>query len=68
MSDFTPGDQSDDNNIICPHCGSSTRADSCDGDANENPMERECSECRKVFESWGEISITYHTRAKETKL
>lgn len=66
-NDFEPGEQSDPNDIICPHCGYSFQADSCDGDADETPMDRECEECGKEFVSWGEISVTYRTKAKEAK-
>jgi DNA-directed RNA polymerase subunit RPC12/RpoP len=67
MNTFTSGDQSDDNLIICPHCGSSTQAEPCDGDASEDEQEDECSECGKEFIRWAEISITYYTKAKEAK-
>ena len=65
---FEPGDQMDDCDIICPHCGNRTQADSCDGDASEDPSERECDECGKLFILYASWSVTYHTEAKEDKL
>ena len=66
-SDFEPGDQMDDCYIICPHCGHTCQADACDGDANEDPSNRECGGCGKVFVLYASFSITYHTQAKEEK-
>lgn len=65
--DFEPGEQSDDCDIICPHCGWSYQAEPCDGDASEDPSEQECEECGKQFILYASISITYHTKAKEEK-
>lgn len=62
---FRPGEQMDDCNIICPHCGYSYQADPCDGDASEDPKEDECGECGKEFIRYASISITYHTKRKE---
>lgn len=59
------GDQADDFYIICPHCGWSFQAKPCDGDADETPQYRECDRCGGGFQSWAEISITYHTSAKQ---
>ena len=66
-SDFEPGDQMDDCDIICPHCGWNRQAEPCDGDASEDPSEHECDECGKPFILYASISITYHTKAKEAK-
>jgi len=64
--DFEPCDQMDDCNIICPHCGYSVQAEPEDSD--EHQRTEECSECGKEFVVWAEMSVTYHTRAKqETK-
>jgi DNA-directed RNA polymerase subunit RPC12/RpoP len=63
--EFEPGNQRDDDNIICPHCGYKLRADPCDGDADEGPKDCECGECGKEYISWAEISIDYRTSAKE---
>jgi hypothetical protein len=65
--DFEPGDQMDDCDIICPHCGHSYQADPCDGDANEDPSDCECEKCGKVFILYASFSVTYHTEAKEAK-
>lgn len=62
MSDtFLPGEQSDDCDIICPHCGWRFQAEPCDGDADEDVKERDCEECGKLFNSWAVVSITYQT-------
>jgi sarcosine oxidase delta subunit len=63
MSD-TPAEQSDDCDIICPHCGYRTKAEPCDGDAKENPSLRECDVCGKPFVLYASISITYRTIGK----
>ena len=67
-ADFEAGKQLDDCYIICPHCGYRIRAAPCDGDANEDPTERECDECGKPFIFYASISITYNTKAKDSKL
>lgn len=63
--DFEPGDQMDDCDIICPHCGQSYQADPCDGDANEDPSEHMCEWCGKLFILYASFRVTYHTKAKE---
>lgn len=65
MSAFEPGDQMDSCNVICPYCGDEYQADPCDGDGDEEPQERECSECGKSFTLWAEYEVTYHTKQKE---
>ena len=59
---FKPGEQWDKSRIICPYCGESRRADSCEGDASEDPQEDECGECGKELIRYAPISITYHTK------
>lgn len=61
---FEPGDQMDDCRIICPNCGESRQADSCDGDAEQDPQDERCDECGKYFIRYASISITYHTKKK----
>ena len=58
--DFEPGDQYDDNNIVCPHCGFKRLADFEDN--IEDPSESECEECGKEFVQWAQISISYITK------
>lgn len=60
--EFESGDQSDGCDIICPHCGYSRQADSCDGDASEDPTTEECDDCGKPFIRYAIISITYCTK------
>ncbi len=66
-NDFEPGDQMDDCDIICPHCGYRYQADTSSGDANETPSDRECDKCGKPFILYASISITFYTEAKEAK-
>lgn len=61
-ANFEPGDQSDDCDIICPHCGYSRQADSCDGDACEDEIMEECFGCRREFMRYASISVTYYTK------
>ena len=58
-AEFTSGDQSDYDNIICPYCGYAVRAEAEDNE--ETPRFEDCSECGKEFVVWAEISVTYHT-------
>jgi hypothetical protein len=62
---FEPGAQWSRSKIICPHCGKSRKADSCDGDGNESPTEEDCERCGKVFLRWAYIDVTYNTKAKQ---
>ena len=63
--DFEPGDQMDNCKIICPHCGYGFQAEAEDN--NEDEHTEECDKCGKEFVAWADVSVTYHTRAKETK-
>lgn len=63
-NNFEPGDQMDDTDIICPHCGHRRQAEPCEGDADESPKDDECYECGKEFIRYASISITYHTSKK----
>lgn len=56
---FAPGPQSNDTNVICPHCGHAYEAQAEDWD--ESSREIECEECGATFTVRAEISITYHT-------
>lgn len=64
-SGFEPGDQSDDCDVICPHCGYAHQAEPSDGDGEEHPQERQCDECGKAYVMWAEYSVTYHTKANQ---
>jgi predicted RNA-binding Zn-ribbon protein involved in translation (DUF1610 family) len=46
---FEPGDQLDDYDIICPHCGHARTAEVSDGDGSEAPVEETCGKCGKEF-------------------
>lgn len=52
---------SDDNNVVCPHCGYEH------GDAweytEDHESKTECYGCDKPFMQWREIVVTYHARA-----
>jgi hypothetical protein len=61
-TDFTPGPQSDDYLIICPHCGSSRKAEACDGDSCEDEVEEDCEWCRNTFKRHADIRVVYNTR------
>jgi len=56
-----PEPQSDDCNVICPHCLASYQAES--GDFNETETEQECSECGEKYIMYSSFSVTHHTRA-----
>ncbi len=60
-NDFVPGDQVDDNEVICPHCGGSWQPEA--GDFDEHEEECECYKCGRVFMARAEFSVSYHTRA-----
>ena len=55
--DFEPGDQYDDDYIVCPHCGYQRLADFEDN--SEDGFDDECEECGKEFVHWAQISISY---------
>ena len=57
---FEPGDQYDDNHIVCPHCGFQRPADFEDN--SEDGFDDECEECGKEFVHWAQISISYVSR------
>lgn len=59
---FEPGEQSDDCDVICPHCGHRRQAESRDGDANSDEIAEDCDKCGKEFIRWAVMDITYHTR------
>lgn len=61
---FEPGEQWDEQRIVCPYCGNSRKADPCDGDASKDPEEEQCGECGKEFIRSAWIEITYHTKPK----
>lgn len=63
--DFEPGDQYDDEYIICPHCGYKRRADFEDN--NQIPDEFDCEECGKNYYRWAVISISYCTKQKKNR-
>jgi DNA-directed RNA polymerase subunit RPC12/RpoP len=58
--DFEPGDQYDDDYIVCPHCGYQRLADFEDN--SEDVFDDECEECGKEFVHWAQISISYVSR------
>ena len=62
MKDFKSGDQFDDCDVICPHCGHSFQPVA--GDFDENVTIEECGKCKKEFKVWAEFSVTYYTEAK----
>ena len=55
--DFEPGDQYDDDYIVCPHCGYQRLADFEDN--SEDVFDDECEKCGKEFVHWAQISISY---------
>ena len=57
--DFEPGDQYDDDYIVCPHCGYQRLADFED---NSEDFDDACEECGKEFVHWAQISISYVSR------
>ena len=64
-STFEPGEQWDKDRIVCPYCGRSRKAEPCDGDANQEPMDDECEECGREFIRSAYVEITYRTNQKE---
>lgn len=56
---FTPGPQSHDTNVICPHCGHAYQAEG--EDISEQTRRIDCDECGKPFTTFASISVTYHT-------
>jgi DNA-directed RNA polymerase subunit RPC12/RpoP len=61
--DFEPGDQYDDDYIVCPHCGYQRLADFEDN--SEDVFDDECEECGKEFVHWAQISISYVIRKRK---
>lgn len=53
-------DQSDDCNVICPHCLHSYQAEAEDFDETER--EEECQKCGGRYIVWQSFSVTNHTK------
>ncbi len=63
--EFKPGNQYDDDNIICPYCGYAREAVGCDGDNDPSETDEDCEECGKTFTRWADISVSYQTQQKK---
>lgn len=64
MNPYDPTDRLDGKRVICPYCSHSRKADPCDGDGEQEPVDEECGNCGKEFIRFASISITYHTKQK----
>lgn len=62
---FEPGDQADNQDAICPHCGH--KHGDCWEWVEEMPKEAECEGCGKRFVVWAQYDITYRTEPLEVK-
>jgi hypothetical protein len=64
-ANFTPGEQSDSCDAICPYCGATYQVES--EDYSEFDREEECFECEKTYIIYQSFEVTTHTKPKEEK-